>query len=88
MLILIKEEVGSDRSSIRTLYPTRWTIHANFLSSVLANHEHIQTLWEEALSATTDTEMKARIRGVSSLMTTFQFFFGLASSLRTDTTTY
>ncbi len=80
MLNLIKEEVGSDSPSIRTLCPTRWTVRANSLSSVLANYEHIQTLWEEALSATTDTEMKARIRGVSSQMTTFQFFFGLVLS--------
>ncbi len=80
MLNLIKEEVGSDSPSIRTLCPTRWTVHANSLSSVLANYEHIQTLWEEALSATTDTEMKAWIRGVSSQMTTFKFFFGLVLS--------
>ncbi len=80
MLNLIKEEVGSDSPSIRTLCPTRWTVCANSLSSVLANYEHIQTLWEEALSATTDTAMKARIRGVSSQVTTFQFFFGLVLS--------
>jgi len=47
------------------LCPTRWTIRASSLFSVLANYEHIQTLWEEALSVTTNTEMKAQIRGVS-----------------------
>lgn len=66
MLNKLKEEVGSDSPSVRTLCPTRWTVRTNSLSSILANYEHIQDLWEEALTATTDTEMKAQIRGVSS----------------------
>ena len=33
-------------------------------------------LWDWSLSNCTDTEMKARIRGVESFMTEFKFLFG------------
>ena len=33
-------------------------------------------LWEWSLDICTDTEMKARIRGVHGMITTFQFYFG------------
>ena len=50
-----------------------WTLLLKFLPIT-------NTLREEALSATTDKEKKAQIRGVSSQMTTFQIFFGLVLS--------
>ena len=33
-------------------------------------------LWDWSLTVSKDTEMKARIRGVKSLMTTIDFYFG------------
>ena len=33
-------------------------------------------LWDWSLIVSKDTEMKARIRGVQSMMTTFNFYFG------------
>ena len=66
MLCELKEEIGSDASSVCTLCPTRWTFRAESLASILANYDNIQLLWETAVHATSDTEMKARIQGVAS----------------------
>ena len=73
----MKEETGSDAPSIRTLCPTRWTVRAQSLASIIGNYQELQQLWEEAPLAVSDTAMKARIRGVATLMTSFQFLFSL-----------
>ena len=80
ILTRLKEEIGSDAPSIRTLCPTRWTVRAESLASIVAKYKDLQGLWEEALMVTSDTEMKARIRGIASRMGTFQFLFGLLLS--------
>lgn len=80
MLSCLKEEIGSDAPSIRTLCPTRWTVCAQSLGSIIANYKELQQLWEEALTATSDTEMKVKIQGIASQMETFRFLFGLLLS--------
>jgi len=80
MLRELKEEVGSDAPGIRTLCPTRWTVRAESLASISANYDNIQLLWESTLRATTNTEIKARIQGVSRQMETFKFLFCLVLS--------
>ena len=77
MLRELKEEIGSDASSVRTLCPTMWTVRAESLASILANYDNIQLPWETVVHATSDTEMKARIQGMASQMHTFKFLFGL-----------
>ena len=72
--------MGSDSPSIHTLCPTRWTVWAQSLASITANYKELWHLWEEAVQETKDTEMKARIRGISSQMGNFRFFFGLLLS--------
>ena len=67
--------VGST-PGIRVLCPTRWTVRAESIHSILTNYETLQRTWEEALQVTTDTEAKARIQGVAAQMTTFNYFFG------------
>ena len=59
---------------IRVLCPTRWTIRAESIHSIIANYETLERTWEEALQAT--QEAKARIQGVAAQMRTFTFFFG------------
>ena len=71
MPICLKGEFESDSTSIRTLCPIRWTARTQFLASVDANYGDLQWLWEEALIKTSDTEMKARIRGIASQIETF-----------------
>jgi len=77
MLKKLKEESHNDAPSIRTMCPTRWTVRAESLKSIVANYTNLQDLWEEALECTSETEMKARIQGVFSQMDTFKFYFSL-----------
>ena len=80
MLRGIKEELDSNSPSVRTLCPTRWTVRADSLASIMANYSCIQLLWETAVNGACDMEMKARIRGVDSQMQTFKFFFCITLS--------
>ena len=52
------------------------TVRAESIASVLKNCEVFQSTWQEASSITSDSEMKARIGGVSASMETFDFIYG------------
>ncbi|KAJ8318420.1 hypothetical protein KUTeg_003511 [Tegillarca granosa] len=65
-----------DHESIRVLCPTRWTVKAEALYSVIQNYNILQDVWEEALDYVKEQEMRSRIRGVSLYMQTFEFLFG------------
>ena len=45
------------------------------LAATLNNHSELTDLWDWSLTILTDTEMKARIRGVQAMMTSSDFFF-------------
>ena len=62
----VKEQTSDSSPVIRVLCPTRWTVKANALHSILDNYHALQLLWEESLAHTKDHEMKCRIRGVAS----------------------
>lgn len=62
--------------TICLLCPTRWTVRADSLLSILNNYSVLLDTWDEALEAVKDTETKARIQGVSSQMNSFDFLFG------------
>ena len=68
----------SSSVSIKLLCPTRWTVRADSLLSILENYTVLLSTWEEAIDAARDTESKARIHGVSSQMNTFNFLFGIS----------
>ena len=72
----IKSLSASSSPVIRVLCPTRWTVRAEALSSIINNFECLQRTWEEAVEVVRDTETKARIRGVSAVMNSFDFLFG------------
>ena len=55
--------------------PTRWTVHAASLRSVLTNHTALQLLWERMKDSTSDPTIKGRIIGVESQFKTFSFYF-------------
>lgn len=61
---------------MRLLCPTRWTVRADSLSSVICNFEVLLDTWEETVDIVRDTETKSRINGVSAMMKTFDFTFG------------
>ena len=72
-----KDNSPADTSpGIRVLCPTRWTVRADSLSSISSNYDTLQSTWEEAITVTQDSETKARIQGVSSQMTMFNYFYG------------
>jgi len=70
----IKEDVHGP--GIRVLCPTRWTVRADSIASIIKNYDVLQSTWEETSLQTNDSEMKARIRGVSVSMESFNFIFG------------
>jgi len=59
------------------LCPTRWTVCADALTIILENYQVLQTTWEQAIEVSTDTEVKARIFGVSTQMSKLDFLFGV-----------
>ena len=72
----MKESVFSSSPGIRTLCPTRWTVRAESLSSIINNFEALRSTWEMAVDEVKDTETKSRIRGVAFQMETFDYYFG------------
>ena len=63
----------SDAPGIRVLCPICWTVRVKVLQSILKNYEVLMELWEESVEVVYDTETKARIFGVQSVMHTFYF---------------
>ena len=74
----LKENLAPDCTGFRVLCPTRWTVRAASLKSVLDNYGVLQALWDEAQSWRLDSEMRARIIGVATQMQSFEFVFGVS----------
>ena len=51
-------------------------MRAEALAAVINDHAELMELWDWSLTVSNDTEMKARIRRVKSMMTTSDFYFG------------
>lgn len=61
---------------MRVFCPTRWTVKADTLKSIIENYEVLMEVREGSLESAKDTEKRARIRGVSLYMRKFDFLFG------------
>ena len=72
----LKDELAPLDPGIRVLCPTRWTVEAEALKSIVDNFEVLQHLWEESVEYVKESEMRARILGVSDRMMKSDFFFG------------
>ena len=72
----IRAETQNESRGVHAFCPTRWTVRGESLEAVLNNYMELMELWEWSLEICKDTEMKARIRGVQGMMTTFPFYFG------------
>ena len=74
-----ENDLDSNSSSIgiRVLCPTRWTVRADSLSSILENYSAFMHTWDEAISVARDTESKVQIYGVQAQMKKFSFLFGV-----------
>ena len=65
------------KPAITLFCPTRWTVRGKCLRSVIENYDELQQLWDWSLDNLSDTEMKARIRGVSAHTRQFSYCFGI-----------
>lgn len=75
----LKESLAPDTPGFRVLCPTRWTVRADSLKSVVDNYVVLQELWEVAKNETNDPSIKARIIGVEAQFNTFSYLFGYIS---------
>lgn len=66
----------STSPGIRVLCPTRWTVRADALCSIVENFTILLDVWDESMDYVKDTEMKSRIRGIASYMMNFNFLYG------------
>ena len=57
--------------------PTRWTVKAKSMKSILHKWVALQQVWDESLDGYLEPEIKCRIIGVKSKMTTFDYFYGV-----------
>ena len=74
----IRSATQNQEKSIHAFCPTRWTVRAETLRSVIENHDELMALWEWSIKHLKDTEMKARVIGVNTVMSNFSFFYGCA----------
>ena len=74
----LKEEMACDRSGIRVLFPTRWTVKAEALNSIIKTFTVLLELWDESLDVVKDSNTKAGIQGVAAQIRKFEFFFGVS----------
>jgi len=70
----LKQNLEPVTPGFRVLCPTRWTVRANSLKSVIDNYKVLQELWESSQDETSDTSIKA---GVETQFKTYAFFFGV-----------
>ena len=74
----LKQELAPDTPGFRVICPTRWTVRAASLQSVLDNFEVLLGFWTESQEGHLDSEIEARVIGVEAQMHTFDFLFGVA----------
>ena len=71
---IIKGELALDSPDVRVLCPTRWTVRAKSMISIIRNYSVLREHWEQEGEVVTDTETVARIGGVAAQMQNFDFF--------------
>ena len=72
----LKNELVPDCPGFRVLCPTRWTVRAASLKSIIDNYSALQELWHVSRGDVADPSVKARIIGVQSQFCTFNFYYG------------
>lgn len=76
----VKESLPSESPStdpgIRVLCPTQWMVTAVSLKSVIDNFDVLKDTWDKAMEVVKYSETKARIRGISVQMGTFDYLYG------------
>lgn len=74
----LKKEIAPEEPGFRTLCPTRWTVRASSLHSVLSNYAVLQASLDKFTEmAKHDPETSARCNGIRYQFESFDFFFGV-----------
>ena len=76
---LAEEDIGPRPVGIRALCPTRWTVRGDAIESI---NDTLSQLWDECLETRLDPDIKGRIIGVQTQITTFDLLFGLQLSMK------
>ena len=72
----LKADLAPNSPGFRVLCPTRWTVRAASLKSVLDNYMVLQELWDLSKDDASDPSVKARIIGIETQFKTFRHYFG------------
>ena len=70
-----KQAISPVTVGIRVLCPTRWTVHAKSLDSIIVNYSVLQDTFEESKECAPNTEMKCCLIGAIVQMKTFDFLY-------------
>ena len=88
MLLKLKSELAPSAPGLKPLCPTRWTVRAESLRSVIANYSVIIATLQEILEEYRDkSEACSQARGVIAVMEKFHFLFGVIISEKVFTIT-
>ena len=79
---LAEEDTGPRAVGIRAMCPTRWTVRGDAIESIIEHYDTLSQLWDECLETRLDPDVKGRIIGVQTQMTTFDLLFGLQLSMK------
>ena len=77
MLHKTRKDILLESPGFRALCPTRWTVKAESMKSILDIWFALQQVWDETLDGNLEPEIKGRIIGVKSQMNTFNYFYGV-----------
>lgn len=74
----LKKEFGDTTTGIRSFCPTRWTVKASSILSILENYSFLIETFEKDMedSPSMPVEMRSRIKGIISIMNKFGTYFG------------
>ena len=61
---------------------TQWTVRGDAIESIMEHYDTLSQLWDECLETRLDPNIKGRIIGVQTQMTTFDLLFGLQLSMK------
>ena len=72
----IRKNISLEYPGFKVLCPTRWTVRAESVKSILDNWVALKQVWDESLDRNLEPAIKSRIIIVKSQMTTFDYFYG------------
>ena len=55
----LKAEMPESSPGIRVLCPTRWTVRAQAVQSIIANYEALEELWPQSMDIVRDADMRS-----------------------------